>query len=54
VNRYGGNNSDDNGREFTIGKSYVFSAGIMTFSRAWDTEPTTMRGKIAFVRYLVR
>ena len=37
-------------REYTLGKAYVFVAGMMTFARPWEKTPYTLSGRIAFMR----
>ena len=41
---------DPNFREFTLGKSYVFVAGVLTTARPWDVSPQTTSARIAFLR----
>ncbi len=42
--------TDPNFREFTLAKSYVFTAGVLTTARPWDVSPQTSSARIAFVR----
>jgi len=41
---------DPNYKEFTLGKSYVFAAGVLTTARPWDVSPQTTSARIAFLR----
>lgn len=41
---------DEHWSEFTIGKSYVFTAGVMTFARPWDTTPSSWKARCTFFR----
>jgi hypothetical protein len=49
VVRYG-NDIDHHRGEFTLSKSYVYTASVMTFMRPWNIVPSTTRGKLAYGR----
>ena len=36
-----------------MAKSYVFTAGSMTFGRAWSVEPSTWKARFAFMSLLL-
>ncbi|XP_059085839.1 glutamate receptor ionotropic, kainate 5-like [Tigriopus californicus] len=43
---------DVNRREFTLGKSYVFTTGVLT-SRGWDLSPSSLKARVAFFSLLL-
>ena len=45
--------NEENMQEFKLLKSYILTFGAMPFSRGWDTEPISVRGKIAFLSIMI-
>ena len=37
-------------KEFTLAKSYVYTASMLTFARPWDIAPSSTRARIAYCR----